>query len=182
LFNDAAEEVKEREAKLSRRIRELNAAIEAVQGYVDGVIKQLQILDEYTELAHTDYREQYTKALNEKYEVARHHYRLVYKKVHALNNFKAHANTMLNDLQLQLQRYSFLKLPQMVDTIRQQISQFTEEVGRAEKEIAHYKSLLTAIDAIFSDINQGLESLGHTPVPHPKHGAYNKCWLLGSKV
>lgn len=167
LLTDASEEVEQHQDRLQNRMLDLVAANDAIKAFLDGTLKEIDQLDKMTASRHADYKKAYIQSLKEKYDTSVHHYRVIYKKIHALRNFKSTSQKLIGELQMNLRRWSELKRAAMVDTFNEQIAKSQQELRAADEESSLYSTVLARLDTAFESINAKMSELGEQPLIHP---------------
>jgi chromosome segregation ATPase len=167
LLTDHTELVEQHQQRLQSRMSDLSAASEAIKSFLDGTLKEIDQLDKMTAGRYADYKRAYIQSIKEKYETCVHHYRVVFKKIHALKNFKATSQKLISELQMNLRRWSELKRAAMVDTFNEQIGKSQQELRAADEEASLYAAVLSRLDNSFEIINFKMEELGEQPLIHP---------------
>lgn len=167
LLVESTESVQEQESRLRRASSDLSAASEAIQAFLDGTLKEIDQLDKMTAGRHADYKRAVVQALKEKYETSVQHYRITFKKAHALRNFKATSQKLLSELHLNLRRWSELKRAAMVDAFNEQIGKSQQELKIADEELETFSMVLLRLDGSFGSINAKMAELGEQPLLHP---------------
>eukprot|EP01122_Echinamoeba_exundans_P005985 TRINITY_DN1619_c0_g1_i2.p1 TRINITY_DN1619_c0_g1~~TRINITY_DN1619_c0_g1_i2.p1 ORF type:complete len:717 (+),score=128.54 TRINITY_DN1619_c0_g1_i2:72-2222(+) len=167
LLSDHTELVEQHQQRLQSRMSDLSAACDAIKSFLDGTLKEIDQLDKMTAGRYADYKRAYIQAIKEKYETCVHHYRVVFKKIHALQNFKATSQKLISELQMNLRRWSELKRAAMVDTFNDQIGKSQQELRAADEEASLYAAVLSRLDSSFQTINLKMEELGEQPLIHP---------------
>jgi len=128
----------------------------------------MHALDEVTNNSRNEHSLHLKKTLDEKHTAATHHYRILFKKAHALKTFKAESNVLVEDLQSQMAKWSSMRRPQMVDHCKAQIEKCQLELKTNEVELVQLNKELDTLDKIFMDINATLATLNCPALQHPK--------------